>query len=107
VQELLEEHGLEADPTTVWRWVKRYSPELEQRLRRYLKPTNESWRVDETYVRVKGRWCYLDRAIDSAGARIDFLLSALRDAGAAKQLFRKAPVFALWRMDLGISHGGY
>src|SRR6202047_275222 len=62
VEELLEERGLEADHTTVWRWVQRYSPELEQRLRRYLKPTNKSWRVGETYVRVKGRWCYLYRA---------------------------------------------
>src|SRR5437588_4299784 len=51
---------------------------------------NRSWRVDETYVRVKGRWCYLYRAIDSAGATIDFLLSAFRDADAAKRLFRKA-----------------
>ena len=90
VEELLEERGLEADHTTVWRWVQRYSPELEQRLRRRLKPTNKSWRVDETYVRVQGRWCYLYRAIDSAGATIDFLLSALRDADAAKRLFRKA-----------------
>jgi IS6 family transposase len=66
-----------------------YGPELEQRLRRHLKPTNKSWRVDETYVRVKGRWCYLYRAIDSKGATIDFLLSAFRDADAAKRLFRK------------------
>jgi len=57
---------------------------------RYRKATNKSWRVDETYVRVKGRWCYLYRAIDSTGATIDFLLSALRDADAAKCLFRKA-----------------
>jgi transposase-like protein len=57
---------------------------------RRLKPTNKSWRVDETYIRVKGRWCYLYRAIDSAGATIDFLLSAFRDADAAKCLFRKA-----------------
>src|SRR4051812_43505045 len=90
VEELLEERCLEADHTTVWRWVQRYGPELEQRLRRDVKPTNKSWRVDETYVKVKGRWCYLYRAIDSAGATIDFLLSALRDADAAKQLFRKA-----------------
>src|ERR1022692_4125435 len=55
VEELLEERGLEADHTTVWRWVQRYGPELEQRLRRYLKPTNKSWRVDETYVRGKTR----------------------------------------------------
>ena len=66
-----------------------YGPELEQRLRRHLKPSNKSWRVDETYVRVKGRWCYLYRAIDSAGATIDFLLSAFRDADAAKRLFPK------------------
>ena len=90
VEELLTERGLPADHTTIWRWVQRYGPELEQRLRSHLKPTNKSWRVDETYIRVKGRWCYLYRAIDSAGATIDFLLSALRDADAAKRLFRKA-----------------
>ena len=70
--------------------MQRYGPELEQRLRRHLKPTNKSWRVDETYVRVKGDWCYLYRAIDSTGATIDFFLSVLRDAAAAKRLFRKA-----------------
>jgi IS6 family transposase len=90
VEELLAERGLEVDHTTIWRWVQRYGPELEQRLRRHLKPTNKSWRVDETYIRVQGRWCYLYRAIDSTGATIDFLLSALRDAAAAKRLFRKA-----------------
>jgi len=89
VEELLEERGLEADYTTVWRWVQRYGPELEQRLRRHLKPTNKSWRVDETYLRVRGRWVYLYRAIYSEGATIDFLLSALRDADAAKRLFRR------------------
>ena len=90
VEELREERGLEVDHTTVWRWVQLYSPELEQRLRRLLRPTNKSWRVDETYVPVKGRWCYLYRAVDSAGATIDFLLSAFRDADGAKRLFRKA-----------------
>src|SRR5271163_5017583 len=90
VEELLEERGLYVDHTTVWRWVQNYGPELEQRLRRHLKPTNKSWRVDETYLRVRGRWCYLYRAIDSTGATIDFLLSALRDAAAVQRLFRKA-----------------
>jgi transposase len=71
VEELLEERGLNVDHTTVWRWVQSYGPELEQRLRPHLKPTNKSWRVDETYLRVKGRWRYLYRAIDSAGATID------------------------------------
>ena len=87
---MLTKRGLEADHTTIWRWVQRYGPEREQRLRSHLKSTNKSWRVDETDIRVKGRWCYLDRAIDSAGATIDFLLSALRDADAAQRLFRKA-----------------
>ena len=73
-----------------WRWVQRYGPELEERLRRHLKPTNKSWRVDETYVRVKGRWCCLYRAIDSTGATINFVLSGLRDAATATRLFRKA-----------------
>ena len=92
VEELLEERGLEADHTTVWRWVQRYGPELEQRMRRHLKPTNKSWRMDEIYLKVKGRWCYVYRAIDSAGATIDFLLSGLprENAEAAKRLFRKA-----------------
>jgi transposase-like protein len=65
IQELLVERGLDIDHTTVWRWVQRYAPELEERTRPHLKPTNKSWRVDETYVRVKGRWFYLYRAIDS------------------------------------------
>ena len=72
VEELLLERGLSADHVTVWRWVQRYAPELERRLRSHLKPTNKSWRVDETYIRVKGKWTYLYRAVDSAGASIDF-----------------------------------
>ena len=90
VEELLRERGLEAAHTTIWRWVQHDGPELEERLRRHLKPTNRSWRVDETDVRVRGRWCYLYRAIDSAGATIDFVLSSLRDAATAKHLFRQA-----------------
>jgi transposase, IS6 family len=90
VEELFAARGLTVDHTTIWRWVQRYGPELEQRLRRHLKPSNKSWRSDETYIRVQGRWCYLYRAIDSTGATIDFLLSALRDAAAAKRLFRQA-----------------
>ena len=58
VEELLAERGLLVDHVTVWRWVQRYAPELERRLRSRLKPTNDSWRVDETYVRVKGKWVF-------------------------------------------------
>lgn len=90
IQELLVERGLDIGHTTVWRWVQRYAPELEERTRPHLKPTNKSWRVDETYVRVKGRWFYLYRAIDSNGATIDFFLSPMRSADAAKALFAKA-----------------
>lgn len=90
VQELLTERGVEVDHSTIWRWVQRFAPELMQRLRPHLKPTNRSWRVDETYVRVKGSWCYLYRAIDSQGATIEFFLSAFRDLDAAKSLFRRA-----------------
>ena len=73
VEELLEERGLHVDHTTVWRWVQDYGPELEQRLRWHLKPTNKSWRVDETHLRVKGRWCYSYGAIDFKGRHHRFL----------------------------------
>src|ERR1700740_443968 len=71
VEELLAERGLHADHVTVWRWVQRYAPKMERRLRSRLKPTNDSWRVDETYIRVKGKWRYLYRAVDSTGATLD------------------------------------
>jgi transposase, IS6 family len=67
--------------------VQRIAPELNFRVRAYLKPTNLSWRVDETYVRVKGQWCYLYRAIDSRGATIEFFLSAFRDLDATRACF--------------------
>ena len=90
VEELLAERGVHADHVTVWRWVQRYAPEMERRLRSKLKPTNDSWRVDETYIRVKGKWRYLYRAVDSSGATLDFLLSAKQDAAAAKRFLAKA-----------------
>ena len=64
--------------------MQRYAPEIQRRLRPRLRPTNDSWRVDETYIRVKGKWVYLYRAVDSTGATIDFLLLAKRDAAAAE-----------------------
>ena len=90
VEELLVERGLSVDHVTVWRWVQRYAPEIQRRLRPRLRPTNDSWRVDETYIRVKGKWVYLYRAVDSTGATIDFLLSAKRDAAAAERFLAKA-----------------
>lgn len=70
--------------------MQKYGPELDKRCRSHLKPTNDSWRVDETYIKVKGKDRYLYRAIDSDGNTLDFLLTAKRDAQAAKRFFRKA-----------------
>jgi transposase, IS6 family len=89
LEELMTERGLSVDHTTVWRWVQRYAPELDRRVRRELKRTGTSWRVDETYVRVAGYWMYLYRALDSCGATLDFYLSEKRDARAAQQFLSK------------------
>lgn len=89
VSELLAERGLFVDASCVWRWVQAYAPEINRRCRRYLKPTNKSYRVDETYIKVKGQDRYLYRAVDSTGQTIDFLLTAKRDADSAKRFFRK------------------
>ena len=87
---MLRDRGVEVDHTTIFRWIQAYAAELEKRIRPHLRMSNGSWRVDETYVKVKGRWTYLYRAVDSRGQTIDFLLSAQRDAEAAKRFFRKA-----------------
>jgi transposase, IS6 family len=84
------ERGLHIDHTTIYRWVQSYAPELEKRCRAHLKATNDSWRVDETYVKVKKAWMYLYRAVDSQGNTLEFLLSSKRDAQAAKRFFSKA-----------------
>ena len=83
------ERGIEVDHTTIYRWVQTYSLELDKRCRPSLQTTNDSWRVDETYIKVKGRWKYLYRAVDSDGKTLDFLLSAKRYAKAAKRFLLK------------------
>ncbi len=89
VAEMVNERGLDVHHTTVFRWVQEYGPELDKRCRPHLRTTNDSWRVDETYIEVKGKPKYLYRAVDSAGNTLDFLLTAKRDATAAKRFFRK------------------
>src|SRR6185503_452061 len=89
LEEMMEERNLTVDHTTIYRRVQRYAPELEKRSRPHLRPTNDSYRVDETYVKIKGQWYYLYRAVDSTGQTIGFMLSAKRDARAAKRFFRK------------------
>ncbi len=89
MSELLAERGLAVDASCIWRWVQAYAAELSKRCRPHLKANRKSYRVDETYIKVKGEEKYLYRAVDSAGQTIDFLLTAKRDAAAAKRFFRK------------------
>ena len=82
--------GLPMVHTAIMRWVHRYAPEFERRWNRFARPTGPSWRVDETYIKVRGEWVYLYRAVDHEGNTVDFRLSARRDVIAAKAFFRKA-----------------
>src|SRR5665647_207316 len=75
LSEMMAERGLTISHTTILRWVQEYSPIINRRISKYLKPTNDSWRVDETYIKINGKWCYLYRAVDSHGATIDFWIS--------------------------------
>jgi len=91
LEEMMIERGVEVDHTTLYRWVQQYAPEIEKRLRWYYKPTlGESWKVDETYVKVKGKWKYLYRAITKSGKILIFYLSSTRNSKAAKRFLGKA-----------------
>lgn len=89
LEEMMTERGLSVDHTIIFRWVQEYAPEIDKRSRPYLKQTNDSWRVDETCVKVKGKWMYLYRAVDLTGQTLDFLLNETRSTRAAKRFFRK------------------
>src|SRR5215213_7594423 len=82
LERMFSDRGVQVDHTTLVRWIQAYAPELDKRIRPHLRTTNGSWRVDETYIRVKGEWVYLYRAVDATGQTIDFLLSPKRDAAA-------------------------
>jgi transposase, IS6 family len=90
LEEMMLERGLPIDHTTIFRWVQQYAPEIEKRCRPHLKACNDSWKVDETYIKVKKIWMYLYRAVDSEGNTIEFFLSPTRDAETAKRFFCKA-----------------
>ena len=90
VEELMEERGMEVDHSTINRWVIKYSPQLEEAFHRRKRPVWVSWRMDETYIKVKGEWRYLYRAVDKQGQTIDFLLTEHRDKEAALRFLKKA-----------------
>jgi putative transposase len=90
VEELMHERGVHVDHSTVNRWVIKYSPQLEDAFHRRKRPVRVSWRMDETYIKIKGEWRYLYRAVDKQGQTIDFLLTEQRDQEAALRFLQKA-----------------
>ena len=88
--QMMSERGIALAHTTILRWVQRYVPQFAKRWSQYARAVGGSWRCDETYIKVKGRWMYLYRAVDKQGRTVDFLLSEKRDVAAAQHFFRKA-----------------
>ena len=87
---MMAERGIALAHTTILRWVQRYVPDFEKRWNQYARAVGDSWRVDETYIKVKGQWVYLYRAVDKQGRTVDFLLSKRRDVATAKRFFSHA-----------------
>ena len=90
LEEIMEERGVDVDHATLNRWVIEYSPLVAEEAQKRKAPTSRSWRLDETYCKVKGRWVYLYRATDKQGKTLDFMLSERRDEAAATAFFKRA-----------------
>src|SRR5262245_36402137 len=87
---MMQERGVDVDDSTLNRWVIKYDPEFQKQFRHRRQPLGKSWRMDETYVKIKGKWAYLYRAVDKEGHTIDFLLTPNRDRVAAEAFLHKA-----------------
>ena len=90
LEEMMEERGVSVDHSSINRWAIRFLPLIEKMARKHKRAVGGSWRMDETYIKVKGIWKYLYRAVDKQGKTVDFLLTAKRDMAAAKRFFDKA-----------------
>ncbi len=90
LEEIMAERGVRVDYATLSRWVTKYSPLIADNARRQKAPANRSWRMDETYIKVKGEWAYLYRAVDKLGKTLDFMLSKRRNKTAATKFFARA-----------------
>ena len=90
IEELMKERGIEVDHTTINRWVRKYSEQFLAEFKKRKKAVGKGWKMDETYIKIKGKWHYLYRAVDKEGNTIDFMLSAERDKKAALKFFKKA-----------------
>ena len=90
LEEIMQERGIYVDHATLNRWVVEYCPRLAEEAQRRKQPTASSWRMDETYTKVKGCWMYLYRAVDKHGKTLDFMLSEQRDEAAAETFFKRA-----------------
>jgi transposase-like protein len=105
--ELMAERGVPVAHSTILRWVTRYVPEFEKRWNRYARPVGTSWRVDETYIAIRGKWHYLYRAVDKRGRTVDFLLRPDRGIAAAQAFFRKALASTLPRVPRKVTIDGH
>lgn len=90
LKDMAKDRGLSINPSTINRWVLKFTPGFEKAARTQKKPVNSSWRMDETYIKVNGEWKYLYRAVDKEGNTVDYLLRAKRDRKAAAAFFKKA-----------------